>query len=446
MRHTVFIVHFLLSIVLSTTTCARSFAQGQEATEPALRGQPVNDDAAQALPPLRLDQVSTWPELKRVPMREYSVDVRVVDAADGTAIEGVEVEVGRSAESIRVTDANGIARFTSVKRRVGEFVSAIVGKPMKDDRGERMLWSEAADYSPVGWRRAGQPITPSGLILPASARSAPLPDSDERIQLQLDLQLDGVRRNGRFSYEQQNEFKHGLFAVIVPNDVWPQTFSFNPVKKELTVGPTASQNELAFVRISNTFVSFPLRDHFTLHVVVEKPEFNVSVGLKNWLRFRYAHADTDWTLDRDEFGISYILIRLSDARITGASAGHDHDTDTRKGWPVPIPAGQYAVVPGAFSGTKFHLAFFHAVREGIDLAQFGVPIITLNEANPSADLTIDAMEFIPIRRRVERALAERRARDAAAGNQSLDADKPAAKPEDSTDGGPTPPAPGKPAP
>jgi hypothetical protein len=430
MRHTAFIVHFLLSIVLSTTACARSLAQGQEATEPALRGQPVNDDAAQVLPPLRLDQVSKWPELKRVPMREYSVDVRVVDAADGTAIEGVEVQVGRSAENIRVTDANGIARFTSVKRRVGEFVSAIVGKPMKDDRGERMLWSEAADYSPVGWRKAGQPITPSGLILPASARSAPLPESDERIQLQLHLQLDGVRRQGRFSFEHMDDFEHVLFAVIVPNEVWPQTFFFNPAKKELTVGPTDSQNELAFVRISNTVVSFSLQDQFTWHAVVEKPKYNVVVKIKNWLRFRYARADTDWTLDRDQFGIDYILIRLSDARISGSVAGHDDDTDTLKGWPVPIPAGQYAVVPGAFSGTKFHLAFFHAVREGIDLAQFGVPIITLNEANPSADLTIDAMEFIPIRRRVEQALDEKRARDAAAkgvegGDGAKDAPPPA---------------------
>ncbi len=414
MRHTAFIVHFLLSIVLSTTTCARSFAQGQEATEPAPRDQAVNDDAAQALPPLRLDEVSTWPELKRVPMREYSVEVRVVDAADGAAIEGVEVEVVDSAEWIGATDANGIARFTSVKRRVGDYVGALVSKPFKDDRGERLLLPFATDYSPVGWRKAGQAITPSGLVLPAWVASAPLPDRDHHIQLQLHLQLDGVKRQGRFSFEHKDDFEHVLFAVIVPNEVRPQTFFFNPAKKELTVGPTDSQNQLAFVRISNTVVSFSLQDQFSWHAVVEKPKYNVVVKIKNWLRFRYAHADTDWTLDRDQFGISYILIRLSDARISGSVAGHDDDTDTLKGWPVPISAGQYAVVPGAFSGTKFHLAFFHAVREGIDLAQFGVPIITLNEANPSADLTIDAMEFIPIRRQVERALAEKRARDAAA--------------------------------
>jgi hypothetical protein len=179
------------------------------------------------------------------------------------------------------------------------------------------------------------------------------------------------------------------------------------VRKEFSVGPVEATADEAFLAIAGQHFPFRLSEEKPVSVTWEPVVGKAYITVRNAMH-AYKKLLYPGSL-RFMDGIS--LIRVTDTYVAAHSnTGGGRPMST---WRL-VPRGKYAVVLGEFNAGALHMTFIHAIREGIDLAALGVPVVDISEETPEAYVVLDGKDFPDIYRRVEQALQHKRAADAAA--------------------------------
>jgi hypothetical protein len=381
----------------------------------------------------------TTADLDAVPRFVVDVRVRVVDAADGRPVEGAQFKAFEN-DTFFTSDRDGIVLIPR-GREVGVVRRVAVGI-------ERAFYRDDV-YRPTVHRlfKDGVEVDTSRLVLPVTgvAERAVQSPEDGPVDIEVRLDFDGKFVEGRAAFTP--EFSAALSELrgdaIVPGLVIVDAgASFDQFSVDLTsgtfrVGPVPQRVRDAYLAVAGVAIPFTLSDGVRVPVDRVAMPYALSIEYRNLLGASLWVSEQRLSGGWEDKIEGVTAVRLADTLVRSVSLGR---AGAKVEGPVPpmdvsMPEGSFALLPRGFGGGPFHFMFIRAIRKGIDVAALGVPVVTLNAANPTASAIVDGARSFEVYQRVKKALDDKLAADAAAkGGEAVPAQAP------------TPPAPGDPAP